>query len=469
MNVSLMSFSKKKNSTATPSSGGSALSGTLREGCSVIRPIIGFELSRLTFANWNYAYISDFYRYYYIQDWVWDDGLWWAYMEVDPLASFKAGIGASSCYILRSASVWDEAIADSMYPTYAVASSIIEDIETPLWDADEFSEGMYVVGVIGQGATSGAVNYYAISPSNINALKTALLSTTDYIGVTEITTELLKALVNPFQYIVSATWFPYNTIPSGSSEQIKFGWWTAQGAYGSPISNFVLHKQSAMYAMAHPQAERDYMQSSPFSSYTALIAPFGEIELDAQIVANGMHTSQGDTFCNILADLYVDLVTGNGYLTLKIGDNIVAFRQGQIGVPVQLGQITQNISGSIGSALGGVGSAIMSAITGNVGAGIIGVGGSILSGIQSAYGSVKTTGVDGGISIYSIPAHIETRFNKPVKDSLQEMGRPLCDTKTISSLSGYIKTMNADIVLAGATDAEQEQVRAFMNGGFFYE
>ena len=112
-----MSFSKKKNSTATPSSNSEPLSGTLREGCSVIKPIIGFELSRLTFANWNYAYISDFYRYYYIQDWVWDEGLWWAYMEVDPLASFKAGIGASSCYVLRSASEYNNKIIDSIYPT----------------------------------------------------------------------------------------------------------------------------------------------------------------------------------------------------------------------------------------------------------------------------------------------------------------------------------------------------------------
>ena len=469
MNVSLMSFSKKKNSTATPSSGGSTLSGTLREGCSVIRPIIGFEMSRLTFANWNYAYISDFYRYYYIQDWAWEGGLWWAYMEVDPMASFKVGIGASSCYILRSASVWDEAIADSMYPTYAVASSIIEDIETPLWDADEFSEGMYVVGVIGQGASGGAVNYYAISPSNMSAFKTALLSTTNYIGVTEITDELLKALLNPFQYVVSAVWFPYNSIPAGSSEQIKFGWWTAQGAYGSPISSFVLHKQSAMYAMAHPQAVRDYMQASPFSTYTALIAPFGEIELDAQIVANGMHTSQGSTFCGILADLYVDLITGNGYLTLKIGDNVVAFRQGRIGVPVQLGQITQNIAGGITNAVGAIGGAVSGFLSGGIGGAIVGATGSIISGIEAQMPKVKTQGVEGGISLYSIPAHIETRFNKPVKDSLQEMGRPLCDTKTISSLSGYIKTMNADVVLAGATDAEQEQVRAFMNGGFFYE
>ena len=313
------------------------------------------------------------------------------------------------------------------------------------------------------------MNYYAISPSNISALKTALLSTTDYIGVTEITTELLKALVNPFQYIVSATWFPYNSIPSGSSEQIKFGWWTAQGASGSPINSFVLHKQSAMYAMAHPQAERDFMQASPFSTYTALIAPFGEIELDAQIVANGMHTSQGETYCGIQADLYVDLITGNGYLTLKIGDNIVAFRQGQIGVPVQLGQITQNIAGGITNTVGAIGGAVSGFLSGGIGGAIIGATGSIISGIEAQMPKVKTQGVEGGISLYSIPSHIETRFNKPVKDSLQEMGRPLCDTKTISSLSGYIKTMNADVVIPNATDAEQETVRTMMNGGFFYE
>ena len=469
MNVSLMSFSKKKNSTATPASSGSAHNGTLRVGCSVINPVIGFELSRTSFANWNYAYISDFYRYYYIQDWKWEGGLWWAYMEVDPMASFKVGIGASSCYVLRSASSFDDDITDILYPTISYASKYVDELQYPLWDTDSFNSGMYVVGVIGQSTGGGAVNYYVLSPNAMENLKNALLSTTNYIGVTEITDELLKALVNPFQYIVSATWFPYTSIPTTGSTTVKFGWWTANGVTGGILGDKTLRKQSAVYVSAHPSAQYPYQYSSPFSSYTAFIAPFGEIELDAQIIAEGMYTSQGQTFCGLDVDLYVDLITGNGYLIIKKGDYVLAYRQGKMGVPVQLGQITQNIAGSVGSAIGGLGSALMSAITGNIGGGIVGVGGSILSGIQSAYGSVKTAGVDGGISLFKLAPFTETKYNRQVDENIEENGKPLCRTRTISSLSGYIKTMNADIVLAGATDAEQEQVRAFMNGGFFYE
>lgn len=470
MNVMLGSFAKKRNSTALPSGGQTSISGTLRAGCSIQNPIIGFAENRMsTPAAYNYAYITQFARYYFIQDWRWEGGLWWAYMEVDVMGSFKTPIGQSSCYVLRAASEYSDIITDSLYPTYSIASSIIDDIQDPLWDTDDFNQGTYVIGVIGQSTGGGAVNYYTLSPASMENLKNALLTTTDYIGTTEITTELLKSLVNPFQYIVSATWFPYTNIPSSGSQTIKFGWWTATGASGGVLSTKTLTKRSALKAHAHPSATRGYLHSAPYSKYTAFIAPFGEIELDPQIIANGMATHDAETYCGIDTTLYVDLVTGNGYLVLKVGDNVVAFRQGKIGVPVQLGQITQNVSGAIGSAFAGLGSALMGAITGNIAGAIVGTSGAILSGIQCAYGQVKTGGVDGGISLFSIDPHIETRFNAPVHEDITENGKPLCETRTISALSGYIKTLNADIAIPGATDNEQERIRAMMNGGFFYE
>ena len=474
MNVSLMSFSKKKNSTATPSSGGSALSGTLREGCSVIKPIIGFDLSRSTFANWNYAYISDFYRYYYIQDWVWEGGLWWAYMEADPMASFKAGIGASSCYVLRSASAWDSKITDELYPAIGYRTSAKHQFENPLApDGGDFSQGVYVVGIIGKGGGAGAVSYYGFNPTFFRDFRDQLLTGTNYIGITEITDNLMKALTNPYQYIVSAVWFPFDVGTSAASN-VKLGWWELNALAGTVSSLTVDYNvdETCEFEL-DGNAKKPFMYSSPYATYTCFFPPFGEIELDPQIIANHLNIDENDSSYSTLSlnfRVVVDLVTGNGYVYVLCSGVIVGFREGKVGVPVQLGQVSSNISGAVGGT-------VQSIINGVATAGKLGTAGGIavagLGAITSATNNIfpksQTVGMNGGIALYEMTPYVQITVLDIVDENIQENGRPLCKTRTISSLSGYIKTMSADITLAGATDYEQEQIRAFMNGGFFYE
>ena len=474
MNVSLMSFSKKKNSTATPSSGGSTLSGTLREGCSVIKPIIGFKLSRLTFANWNYAYISDFYRYYYIQDWTWEGGLWWAYMEIDPMASFKAGIGASSCYVLRSASEWESKITDELYPAIGYRASAKHQFENPLApDGGDFSQGVYVVGIIGQGGGTGAVSYYGFSPAFFRDFRNQLLTGTNYIGVTEITDNLMKALTNPYQYIVSAIWFPFSVDTSAASN-VKLGWWELNAIAGA-VSSLVVDydvDETCEFEL-DGNAKKPFMYSSPYATYTCFLPPFGEIELDPQIIANHLNIDENDSSYSTLSlnfRLVVDLVTGNGYVYIMCSGVIVGFREGKVGVPVQLGQVSSNISGAVGgtvqSIINGVASAGKMGSAGGLAIAGLGV---ITSATQNIFPKTQTVSMNGGIALYEMTPYVQITVLDIVDENIQENGRPLCKTKTISSLTGYIKTMNADIVLSGATDAEQEQIRAMMNGGFFYE
>lgn len=475
MNVSLMSFSKKKNSTATPSSGGSTKTGTLRTGCSVLNPIIGFELSRTTFANWNYAYISDFYRYYYIQDWKWEGGLWWAYMEVDPMASFKAGIGASSCYVLRAASEGDEKIIDELYPATCKRITKHVILENPIIEATDFTEGTYVIGIMGKNASAGAVSYYALTPSQMGSFRSALLSDSSYVGITEITDNLLKSLFNPAQYLVSANWFPYEITGSGSGN-IDVGWWQSS-ASASTLNNFVLEFDDTLELEFEVEEEnwRGYMFSAPYSTYTIIIPPFGEIQLDPQIVAADMTFDPELPSFGMLELEYnvkVDLISGNGYLLLKTSaGSILTFREGKMAVPVQLGQVTQDIAGAttstISSSFTGATAAKMS---GSVGLGAaITVLGTVASAAQYMAPRAVSVGMNAGIALYSFNIIAEMTYTPIVEENVSENGKPLCQTKTISSLSGYIKTMNADITLSGATDAEQEQIRAMMNGGFFYE
>lgn len=65
--------------------------GTLRDETSVINPVVLLEAVNLSL--YNYAYIPEFHRYYFIRDIVSvRNGLWRISLDVDVLESFKTGI-----------------------------------------------------------------------------------------------------------------------------------------------------------------------------------------------------------------------------------------------------------------------------------------------------------------------------------------------------------------------------------------
>ena len=471
MVVDLIAFAKKHNSTAVPPGGGTPKTGTLRDRCSIQAPIIGFAIAVTESpAQYNYAHIAAFNRYYYITDWEWSGGLWWAYMQVDALASFKDRIANQFCYVLRASAEYDNNISDGLYPSKAVSYGYSPAEYEEYTDTYELSGGTYIVGVIGKGESGvGAVNYYALTPDAMNTLRNSLLTDTNYIGVVEITNELLKALLNPFQYIVSCTWFPfsYSRFASAASvSAIKLGWWSVT-ASAKVLSGFtVTMLRQHVTVTPVPQAVTDgagYRLSSPFSSYTMVIPPFGEIELDAKLVASEI--AQGAPYSyetSVEFTVRVDLISGNGYLEAWLGNHMVAFREGKFGVPTQLGQITQNVGGAITGVVGG----LASVATGNA---FVGAVGGIMSGLDSATPRAQTTGLNAGITLFYYGAYVTSKYNPPVSDDLEENGKPLCKTKQISSIPGFIKCMNSHVIITGATDAETQTIRNVMNEGFYYE
>jgi hypothetical protein len=68
-----------------------SINGTLKEETSLLNPIINIKSESVL--RYNYAYISDFKRYYYVVkiESV-RTGIWRLYLQVDPLMSFKGDI-----------------------------------------------------------------------------------------------------------------------------------------------------------------------------------------------------------------------------------------------------------------------------------------------------------------------------------------------------------------------------------------
>lgn len=98
------------------------LSGSLREESNVVTPSILIEIDNPS--TYNYAYIPQFNRYYFIKELVSvRSGLWRILLESDPLESFKNEILSNSviisdtevtgAYTYLSGDVWKSSVKES--------------------------------------------------------------------------------------------------------------------------------------------------------------------------------------------------------------------------------------------------------------------------------------------------------------------------------------------------------------------
>lgn len=91
MDIKLYKNHSEKNKINKNLTGEVEYSGTLRDETSVINPVVLLHAENPSL--YNYAYIPQFHRYYYIRDIASvRNGLWRVSLTVDPLMSFKTDI-----------------------------------------------------------------------------------------------------------------------------------------------------------------------------------------------------------------------------------------------------------------------------------------------------------------------------------------------------------------------------------------
>lgn len=98
MNLRLCVNNSEKNKINKDLTTGATLSGTLRNESNVVNPSIVINIDNPTI--YNYAYIEDFGRYYFITDYIsLRTGIWQINLKSDVLMSFKDSILASNVLI----------------------------------------------------------------------------------------------------------------------------------------------------------------------------------------------------------------------------------------------------------------------------------------------------------------------------------------------------------------------------------
>ena len=482
MQVTLYSFSKRPNSTKQPMpSEGKIFTCQLKDETSFLNPVLRFAPNTLTSGlfsptAYNYASIPYWQRFYYITDWTYNNGEWEATLIVDVLASFKGEIGNTSSYIIRSASQYNGDLIDTFYPATTVCAVNKQQFAYDFLYQTSVAEGCFLLGVINSlnNAQFGAITYYALTLTELSNMLQYLFSANIYnnSSITEIGQGLYQSMFNPFQYIVSCMWLPWGANTMGNTTaNIKVGYWDT-GVTGTIAST--LFKQFGYFSgssiILHPQwtTRGFYLNKEPYSKYTVYIPPFGVIPIDTAYLSHeyeesghGHNYLHGYFYCDCITgvcDLYLAIT--DGYGDLADSYKYFTMRSAQVGVPVQLAQVMTDYLATASNGLG----AIVSGFTGNLG----GIFNNIASAVESAMPKVSISGSNGCLSEVAEPPFIISEHYQIVDENRAEFGRPLCNTRTISQLSGYIQCGEADHSFS-ATKTESEEINRFMKEGFFYE
>ena len=240
MNIYLFNFPKRPNSTKRPAdlSAGTLYACTLIEDTSILTPRIEIKapVNDIVYDK-NYAYIPDLGRYYFITDIVYTIGLWEITLDVDVLATYKDTIGASTQYVLRSASEYNGEVIDSAYPANTDPDVEIVTSTSTIFGSNP--QPYYIVGIIGglgtftgspdisalyADAYNGSVVYYMLEPNQLYELVMSMLESVDLyqIDATEISKPLQRQLINPIQYIHSIKCVPVEPEYSSDFVAVNF-------------------------------------------------------------------------------------------------------------------------------------------------------------------------------------------------------------------------------------------------------
>lgn len=443
-------FKKRRNSTLLPASAGSNVNIVLKDLCSILNPsflISGdtTELARIDYVRWNN-------RYYFVDNISFvRTNLVQINTSVDVLATYRSEVSNYTAFVERSSSDYDVMLNDGLLSNRletAVKTTTISS-PLPLW----YENGSFIIRTVGQASTASSVGItsYACQKGQLLDVLRFLFSDEpfDFLADTSV-----KAFFNPFQYIVSVDWFPFNPLAFGKTlESVKLGWWN------SDVSCVVVEENNIVFTIEMLLPNGVYEDFRKFDSrwtqIKLLLPGCGAIFLNP--------IDCGENGLEIVYN--IDIATGACFVKIfpKNSSFLITTMSGFMSTSIAIGQLQtheQKTANQVGSAIGDllrldIGSLLQRAVDVTL---------DMAQPTPCINGSAGNMGAILGTPLISASLLQYDGCDYPTSTS----GRPLMRNRRLGSLSGYIKCGNASIPISGCIE-EKNMLNTLVNGGFYYE
>ena len=458
MNVTFYNFSKRRNSTKQPTSTGTVVTCQLKEPCSLKNPRL--LLSGNLFTTYDYAYIGDFGRYYFVSDVVSvGNGLTEITLEDDVLASHKTAIGATVARIAFSSTGYESYIPDPRIGIYA-SNTIYTAVE-----ASGLGNGKNVLTVA---QDNDGIAFYGMSDANVGKLIACMMDT-------GIGNQIRKLVSDPMQAILSCVWVPHfptnlNSVNVRIADQLLDGVGGQPAVFGDWIPSYGKVVTLPTVSITIPYKSQDFVDMAPYTQMMLFLPGVGNIDLNPNDFVES-NTVSIITTCDITTGDIVYRIFNDSMQLLQT----VSFAGG---VPVPISGTSTNMKGALASVGGMVTSGVaLGAAIATEGAAAPAAGALIMSSASAALNAnMRSTSIKGSNGSRVDFEDMTFKLIQIVKDTedytnasyIASKGRPVCKSHAISNHSGYVECDGASVSIAG--DAfERDEINSFLNGGFFYE
>lgn len=503
--IKMYQFSKKINSTKRPSVVGTSFNCEMKSSSSILFPVVEIRSSNSgkSIPLFNYAYIQEFQRYYWIDDISYDIGIWTISMHCDALASFQYDILHSTQYVVRSAYENDDSIADTLYLSkeanyntefvqidYAGiggdANKVYAKNPNNTYTSEDFfnqslTTGYFVIGVVGN--NTAGVTFYSMSNNNFKAFINSAFTFTPS-DMNDVSSGVANAIFDPIQYITSVKWYPIEPHSTTSTTSIKVGGYTIPGSYTAYVLTATDIK-TVMMRMTLPKhpSNKKYMNLSPFTELNLVFQPFGVIPLDTTKLINSTEIAINIAidFCGGMCNLYV--YREDSHETIPFSpDGLLYSVAMDYGVTIPVSSLVMDWkAGAIVSAMQFVKNYVLPSPSANrvlperadtTSISATDLFDKAMDLTASALGQISSTGAVGSFLAYmsNLP-YVMGWFKNIVEEDNSRFGRPLYKKRVLYLLPGFNVCMNATVSFSSGFPMEEEisTIQSILNNGVYIE
>lgn len=435
MRITLYNLAKRRNSTKQPSKG-TNITVNLKEGTSYFNPsfILNFNPTGFNYLSWDN-------RYYYITNIEnTRNGIYTISCELDALATYKSDILGTTAFVLYSSSNYDVGIPDtrlSTKPNYIVKTNAVT---YPI-----AGNPLYVVTYIGESGSS----MKGMTEKSLATLQNALSTNAFAELFVDSSKAVSKMLSNTAQAITGCTYVPRCSTRGRPMEIVLAGGYNT-GASGTPVNRHDFATTSI--SIPWNFSSGDFRNRSQYTSLLLLLPCYGYLQLNTDnYIADD----------SITIDVFQDSATGT---IAYVGKDFYCVAN--MGCNVQISTTTQ---GNLASGVSSIASAGLQALSNPIGA-LGNVFNAVTSSMATNVGSVgsygNTIAMDSTLNIEIVVISHDT--NVEPSSMTSNYGRPCNKVLSLSGLSGYVQTANANVVTS-ASKQYKDEIDSLLNGGVYIE